>query len=221
MGHFRQGNDMKNSITAMVAICLLAFTLPATSAVVDGVEVPELLPAEGNRPALHLNGAAKRKFLLFVDVYVGSLYVEKISEDPSQLLTADSYRRMQFQMLRNVRGRKIADAFYEGMQLNVSNEEAQGMVEQINQMVSMFDQRLSKGDVAVVEYIPGIGTHVVLAGNDRGVIPGKDIFDAILSIWIGEYPVSQEFKAGILGVETLAADTATGSNRYRRKENDF
>ena len=213
---------MKNSIAAMVAICLLSITFPANSAVVDGVEVPELLPAEGGRPALYLNGAAKRKFLLFVDVYVGSLYVESPSENPEQLLETDSYRRMEFQMLRNVRGRKIADAFYEGMQLNVSNEVAQGMEKQINQMVGMFDQRLSKGDVAVVEYIPGKGTHVVLAGNDRGMIPGKGLFDAILSIWIGEYPVSQEFKAGILGLETLAADTtAAGSNRYRRNQDDF
>ncbi|OZG74091.1 hypothetical protein BTA51_08480 [Hahella sp. CCB-MM4] len=211
---------MKHSIPALLAFCLIYFSPPAFSIVVDGVDVPELLPADGSRPALFLNGAAKRKFLLFVDVYVGSLYVESTSENPHQLLSNDGYRRMEFQMLRNVRGRKIADAFYEGMQLNVTPEEALSMESAIEQMVDMFDQRLSKGDVAVVEYIPGRGTHVVLAGNDRGLIPSKALFDAILSIWIGEYPVSQEFKAGILGIETASAEAQTAAQK-RREQDDF
>ncbi|WP_020408485.1 chalcone isomerase family protein [Hahella ganghwensis] len=209
---------MKHSIAALMAICLIYWSQPSPAAVVDGMEIPEQLPADGARPTLYLNGAAKRKFLLFVDVYVGSLYVETVSDNPSQLLNDNGYRRMEFQMLRNVRGRKIADAFYDGMQLNVTPNEALSMEPAIEQMVEMFDQRLSKGDIAVVEYIPGKGTHVVLAGNDRGTIPSKELFDAILSIWIGEFPVSQDFKSGILGIETASLEQPS---HHRRDEDEF
>ncbi len=194
-------------MTLKLAVCWVAvlttLILPrlASAKEIDGIEVAEVLPADGERPELFLNGAAKRKFLMFVDVYVGSLYVEEPSNDPEHLMNQDTNRRMEFNMLRDVRGGKIADAFYEGMRLNISQEKAEAMEDKINRLLSMFDQRLKPGDKAVVEYRPGEGTHVTLAGRDRGVIPGKELFDAILAIWIGEYPVSEEFKAGILGIE--------------------
>ncbi|MBK8972221.1 MAG: chalcone isomerase family protein [Hahellaceae bacterium] len=185
---------------------------------IDGIEVAEVLPAEGDRPELFLNGAAKRKYLMFVDVYVGSLYVEEPSNDPNYLMSQDTTRRMEFNILRDVRGRRIAEAFYEGMRLNVPQEKAEAMSEGIQKILHMFDQRLMPGDKAVVEYIPGRGTRVILAGEDRGTIPGKDLFDAILSIWIGEYPVSSDFKAGILGTEdpTVMTSAPKFSNKLYR-----
>lgn len=185
---------------------------------IDGIDVAEVLPANGDRPELFLNGAAKRKYLMFVDVYVGSLYVEEPSNDPNYLMNQDTTRRMEFNMLRDVRGRRIAEAFYEGMRLNVPQDKAESMSDGINKLLHMFDQRLLPGDKAVVEYRPGQGTHVILAGHEKGVIPGKDLFDAILSIWIGEYPVSSDFKAGILGTEdpTVMTTAPKFSNKLYR-----
>ena len=151
---------------------------------------------------LLLNGFATRQFFRSVDVYVGSLYVEHKSQDAQALMKADEHRVMQFDMLRDVRGRRIANAFYEGMQLNVSPKKIDELKQQINLLLPMFNQKLNAGDTAIVEYIPTKGTRVVLAGQEKGVIPGKALFDAILSIWLGEYPVSDTFKEGILGLES-------------------
>lgn len=197
---------------------LLALPLTTQATEIDGIAVTEVLPPTAERPALLLNGAAKRKFFTLVDVYVGALYVEQRSQDPAALLTQDRYRRMEFNMLRNVRGGKIADAFYEGIRLNLSQQEAEAIQPEIQQLTRLFDQKLSPGDQAVVEYLPGEGTHVVIAGRDRGIIPGKALFDAVLSIWIGEYPVSADFKAGILGVTTPEAPR---TRNLRRTEHEF
>jgi hypothetical protein len=199
----------------LIFCILFILTQHAVAKEIEGVEIAEVLPADGERPELFLNGAAKRKFLMFVDVYVGSLYVEEPSNDPGHLINQDTNRRMEFNMLRNVRGRKIADAFYEGMRLNVSQEKAEAMEDNINRLLDMFDQQLQPGDKAVVEYRPGEGTHVVLAGQDRGTIPSKELFDAILSIWIGEYPVSADFKSAILGIEESLAEAP--SKHYSNK----
>lgn len=201
-------------LTLSLALILPRLTL-ATE--IEGIEIADYMPAEKGRPSLQLNGVAKRKFLMFVDVYVGSLYVQEPTRNAENLLESDQYRRMEFNMLRNVRGRKIADAFYEGMRLNVTQEQAEAMESQIQQLLGFFDQRLKVGDKAVVEYIPGTGTRVSLAGKERGVIPGKDLFDAILSIWIGDYPVSADFKAGILGAEP----EADGKPYSKFRERDF
>ncbi|WP_431688707.1 chalcone isomerase family protein [Hahella sp. NBU794] len=200
------------TLSSMLFIVLLSLTKPSFAVTLQGVEVPESLPPEGDRPSLSLNGAATRRFLVFVDVYVGALYVERTTHEAPALLADEGYRRMEFTMLRDVRGRKIADAFYEGMRLNISKQQAEDIRVEIEQMVHMFDQKLEKGDTAVVEYIPGVGAQVWLDGHDRGVIPGKKLFDAILSIWIGDYPVSQDFKAGILGAPQQSASRMADRN---------
>ncbi|GAA3948413.1 chalcone isomerase family protein [Allohahella marinimesophila] len=193
---------------AVIRVASLSLFMAATTSIIlfqSAYANTEPKPAAeivGDQSGLVLNGFATRKFLFMVDVYVGSLYVERKSRDPRALMSADEHRVMQFDLLRDVRGRRIANAFYEGMQLNVSPEKIQSLEPQISQLLTMFDQKLETGDTAIVEYIPEVGTRVVLAGQEKGVIPGKELFDAILSIWIGEYPVSETFKEGILGMKS-------------------
>lgn len=48
-------------------------------------------------------------------------------------------------------------------------------------------------------YVPGQGTTVAFAGKDVGSIAGKELADALLSVWLGPKPSSEELKAGLLG----------------------
>ncbi|WP_416395039.1 chalcone isomerase family protein [Allohahella sp. A8] len=187
------------TVSLLVSASASLTLLQSSPAFAEPKPAPDIV---GNQTDLVLNGFATRKFLFMVDVYVGSLYVERKSRDPRALMSANEHRVMQFDMLRDVRGRRIANAFYEGMQLNVSPEKINELEPQIGQLLTMFDQKLETGDTAIVEYVPDLGTRVVLAGEVKGVIPGKELFDAILSIWIGDYPVSETFKEGILGLES-------------------
>jgi hypothetical protein len=184
-----------NRLAGVLMLVAVAFLSTTTTA--DEETLPSAIDADS--VPLFLNGFATRKMLFIVDVYVGALYVERKSNDAGQLLKGDQHRIMQFDMLRDVRGRRIVNAFYEGMQLNVSPERIRKLEPEIKSVISMFDQKLKEGETAVLEYIPSVGTRVTLAGREKGVIPGKDLFDAILSIWIGENPVSKNFKDQILG----------------------
>ena len=56
-----------------------------------------------------------------------------------------------------------------------------------------------KGEIIILDYAPENGTKVIIAGVEKGVIPGKDFNDAMLSIWLGDKPVSKDLKAKLLG----------------------
>ena len=43
-------------------------------------------------------------------------------------------------------------------------------------------------------------SRIVINGIVRGSVPGKDLNDALLRIWVGEHPVSDRFKQQVLGV---------------------
>jgi hypothetical protein len=49
-------------------------------------------------------------------------------------------------------------------------------------------------------YIPGTGTQVVIAGQEKGTVGGREFSDALLRCWIGPKPgPGQGFKKDLLG----------------------
>ncbi|WP_281647612.1 chalcone isomerase family protein [Parendozoicomonas sp. Alg238-R29] len=181
--------------------CLLS--LPTYALTIKGVDIPEVIPATDGRPALKLNGASVRVVYLLVDAYIGELYLENPSRNPEDIYADDGHKRMVFHiMARRVSGRRITSAMNEALELNISPEEMKRHEDKLVQLTEMFKGRLKRGEQGMAEYIPGVGTRVVVKGEDRGIIPGKDFFNALLTVWIGENPVTREFKEDILGVES-------------------
>jgi hypothetical protein len=61
---------------------------------------------------------------------------------------------------------------------------------------------LKVGDVVNLDFLPEKGTSLVINGKTRGsVVPGEDFYAGLLKIFIGEKPVDQRLKTGLLGLK--------------------
>lgn len=191
----------------LTALCfIMFFPLSVHALTIGGYEVPQVIPASSQHAELKLNGASMRILYGVVDTYVGKLYVENPVTDAAALIAADEYKRMVFQVvLKRVSGRRMATAMYEALQLNTTREEAKRLETRVQQIVKMFDTRFTKGENGYIEWVPGQGSRVVVRGEVKGIIPGKDLYDAILRIWIGDNPVGASFKRQVLGLEEYQA----------------
>lgn len=200
---------MKQTLVSKCFISMLLFLmLPLSSLAltIDGYEIPQIIPATSQHAELKLNGASMRILYGVVDTYIGKLYVENPVTDADVLIAANEYKRMVFQVaLKRVSGRRMATALYEALHLNTTREEANRLESRILQIVEMFDTRLTKGEDGYIEWVPGKGSRVVVRGEEMGIIPGKDLNDAILRIWIGDNPVGNTFKRQVLGLEEYQA----------------
>jgi hypothetical protein len=57
-----------------------------------------------------------------------------------------------------------------------------------------------KGDVINFDYTPEGGTRITVNGQPRGTaIPGHDFNAAVMRIWLGDKPVDEGLKKGMLG----------------------
>ena len=185
-----------------ISILLLILPLSSSALTIDGYEIPQIIPATSDHAELRLNGASMRILYGVVDTYIGKLYVENPTTDPDALIAADEYKRMVYKVvLKRVSGRRIAKAMYDALQLNVTQDEAIQLEERLDQLVTMFDSSLKKGEESYLEWVPSEGSRIVLNGTVKGIIPGKDFYDAILKIWIGDNPVGGTFKRQVLGLE--------------------
>jgi len=185
---------------------LLMLPFSSSALTIDGYEIPQVIPATSQHAELHLNGASMRILYGVVDTYIGKLYMENPVTDEKALVEADEYKRMVFQVaMKRISGRRMAKAMYDALQLNLSDEEAIKLEDRLQLLVELFNASLKKGEEGYIEWVPGIGSRIVIKGEVRGIIPGKDLNDAILNIWVGDNPVGSTFKRQVLGLEEYQA----------------
>lgn len=203
--------------------CLSLFALifclnqPAQSAEVAGVTLADTIAATSEHPELKLNGAALRDLYAFIKSYVGALYLENPTQSAEEALNDPGHKRMVFHvMMRKVSARRIANALQEALVLNISQQEHDDLNDEIEQMLSMFQGKMKRHEEAQFDYIPGLGTQVIVNGDLKGTIKGNQFFHALLSVWIGEKPVNREFKQQILGINEVKKMTTAKARKHRK-----
>lgn len=182
---------------------LLAAPLPAlapaavadSSKTMNGVTLPYTISVGGQ--TLHLNGAALRKKAIF-KVYVAALYVATKSNSPDAILAEDAPRQMEMHFLRDVDKGKICDAWADGLKDNSPDASAE-VKQQFTELCSLMADIKNK-EAFVFTYVPGEGTTISVAGQEKGKIGDKAFSDAMLKTWIGPKPGPGDgFKKNLLG----------------------
>jgi hypothetical protein len=184
---------MKKTLTVAAAL-LLAVCAAALAVEVAGVDLPDTVNAGGK--TLKLNGAGLRKKAIF-KVYVAALYVEQQTHDAAALLSSNQIKSMRLRMMRNVKGKKIADSIEEGFARNSKDQQ-----EKLKDRLARFEAMLpdvEEGDDIVMTWIPDQGTKVAVRGTERGTIEGRDFADALFAVWLGPNPVQDDLKKGLVG----------------------
>ncbi len=80
------------------------------------------------------------------------------------------------------------------------------LLQRLQPRIDAFNAMFStvkKGERIILDYIPGKGTVVTIAGEEKGTIEGKDFNDALLLIWLGEKPVNKKLKEMLLNFTAL------------------
>ncbi|MDJ0834200.1 MAG: chalcone isomerase family protein [Gammaproteobacteria bacterium] len=180
-------------------LLLLSLSLPVQAADLAGVFVEDKITV-ANGETLILNGMGLRE-KLWIDVYVGSLYLSKASNNVADILAMNTALRIRIDSIyKEVSSEKLIDAWKKGFEKNQTPQKLAQLSEEIAQFYSFFAESSKKGDNFVIDYIPGRGTSVTKNGTLLGTIEGIDFKDALLEIWLGNYPVDKGLKKGMLGL---------------------
>ena len=183
---------------------LLAFGLflvtPVTPAAeLSGVFVDdEIQTPEGQ--TLILNGIGLRE-KFWVDVYVGSLYLPDKSSDVAEILSTPGPWRLQLDFIyKEVSRDKLVQGWREGFEKNQSAEALKKLHDKIERFYEFFPTSAVARDRYIIDYVPDKGVRVSKNGQTLGLIQGEDFKNAVLEIWLGNYPASKKLKKGMLGL---------------------
>ncbi len=163
-----------------------------------GMEFPDKIALPGTTKTVQLNGIGYRK-KFFIKVYIGALYTERLARSRDEVMALDGPNRLQMYIVHDeISHDKLVDAWNEGFEENLSEEDLQKLRPQIDKFNKMF-RTVKAGDVIYLDYIPGAGTRIIISDENRGVITGKAFNKALLDIWLGEEPADNSLKKAMLG----------------------
>lgn len=182
----------------LLAAVVLLTALNALGAEVSGVQLPDKTQVEARE--LALNGAGLRKRFFF-RVYVIGLYLPEKKRDAAEVLAAPGPKRVSIHMLRNVGADTFSEALVEGLKANHSEADYQALEPRVKALTDIMAQvkEAKKGMTIALDWTGG-ATRVSIDGQAAGQpIAGEDFYRALLRIWLGEHPVQEDVKKGLLG----------------------
>ncbi len=131
--------------------------------------------------------------------FIAGLYTSNPSTNATDLLTNSGERRMEIKVTaRRFSARSLNNMWIEGMAINNPSSALRAESENLSKMVNMIRKSLTEGDTLTFDTAPGEGTRVTLNGVQLGTINSEDFFTLLLRTWIGNVPLSSDFKAGLL-----------------------
>jgi len=186
---------MKQLITAMVLV--LGFTQMSFAKEVAGIQIPDSIKA--GEAQLALNGAGIRT-KLFMDIYVGGLYLQKTANDANAIIVADEPMALKLHMVSGlITSDKMTSATTEGFE-NATNGNVKPIQTEINAFMDVFKEEIQENDIFDIVYLPGTGVEVYKNGKLKDTIKSNMEFKkALFGIWLSEEPAHEGLKESMLG----------------------
>ena len=190
------------SVLAAALIGCAAWSFVARAVEIEGVKIDDKVTLASGVPELVLNGAGVRHKFAFFKVYIGSLYLAQKKNDNEAIFADPGPKRVSMHIISSeVTAQELISSMNNALAVNLSPHELALIEKRIRDMNNMMStiKILNKGSVVHLDYVPEVGTRVVVDGQERITIPGEDFFRAMLHIWIGNKPVDGRLRDAMLG----------------------
>lgn len=145
---------------------------------------------------LELSGVGELKYLGFVKLYDGALYLPA-GTDNRQVLE-NIPKRLEVRYVRSFKAKDFGPATMAGIKRNVGPETYARLESRIVYHNGLYED-IARGDRVSLTYIPAVGTQLEINGTTKGTIQGADFAQALFSMWLGEKPFDKSFKKALLG----------------------
>ncbi len=186
-------------VCAAAWLGVLVASVPARAVTVAGVAYTDSVDQRGT--ALQLNGAGVRYKAVF-KVYTAALYLPKKANTPEEVMAMPGPKRINITMLREIDANELGKLFTRGVEDNTGRGELSKLVPSLYRMGQVFaeQKKLLPGDTFELDWMPGVGTVLLVKGKPQGEpFPEAEFFNALLRIWLGPSPADWKLKDALLG----------------------
>ena len=186
-------------IATLTACAAMAALADEPNSRIGGVQFDSKAQLGGQ--ALVLNGTGLRAVAWFKG-YAAGLYLGHRSSVTDQVVAQEGPKRLQIRMLVEVPVAEFVKAFHKGVDRNTDADQHPKLVERMNRFDQLIQPlgKVKTGDTINLDYLPSQGMLMSHNGRQLGAaIPGADFYAALLLVFLGDKPVDDKLKLGLLG----------------------
>ncbi|MDF0752575.1 chalcone isomerase family protein [Marinobacter sp. 71-i] len=148
-----------------------------------------------------LNGYATRRRMNGNPIYTSALYLKDKSSDSEQIMDQRSIKRSVVIFHMDIPMYIAKKVFLEDLFINMRKEELKDIFPIVRKFIEMSPENgFMQHDELRFDFLPGEGTKIYLNSVEMATIVNPEFYNAILSQWIGPFPITREFKNAMLGV---------------------
>lgn len=187
---------MKSIIT--LSIFLASLLTVSAQKKIGGVSIPESLTVGSTE--LILNGGGIRE-KLWLDMYVGGLYLKAKSSDAQKIIAADEPMAIKLHIVSGlITSEKMEDATREGFTKS-TKDNTSALMDRINTFMDVFREGIEVNDIFNLVYVPGKGVNIYKNKTLKTNIKGLDFKQALFGIWLCNEPPDEDLREGMLGLD--------------------
>lgn len=185
---------MKYLITLLALVTVMSTNAQTK---INGIVMPNVVKANGKY--LKINGGGVRE-KMFLDLYVGALYLEEKSSDANTIINADKSMAIKMRIISGMVSKdNMEEAIREGFDKSTGNN-TDPIKDKMNSLIEKgFAGEIIKGDVFDLIYVPGVGTSLIKNNKELVTIKGLDFKKALFGIWLCDQPADANLKKKMLG----------------------
>ncbi|MBI3134597.1 MAG: chalcone isomerase family protein [Bacteroidetes bacterium] len=186
----------------MKAILLVTFFVAGLTATaqtkIGGVIMPNVVKAGDEY--LKINGGGIRE-KMFMDLYIGVLYLREKSSDASKIIEADEPMAIKMRVISSMVSKEnMEEAIRSGFDKS-TNGNTSAIKSKIDQLITAgFKDEIAVGDIIDLIYMPGKGTTLHKNNSAVVTITGLDFKKALFGIWLCSQPADENLKNKMLGL---------------------
>lgn len=180
----------------IVFLLTMLLTNHSYSAELEGFKFSDEIKIESEK--LILNGLAVRKATIFnIKILVAGLYLTTKSNGQDLIINSTSTKVIQIRFMKSLSSEKISNMWSEQL-LKRCLKDCIALKEQATLLGKLMID-IKSGDSLNFTFFED-HVKVLLSNNNSGKIQGKTLPKALLSLWIGEKPLDENLKNGLLGI---------------------
>lgn len=179
-----------------ISIVVVSTVMVSNSTVCFSANIPNSLNVGGNELSLNGVGARKKNFL---QLYVAGLYLTQRTNQAASVIASDTPMAIRIEITSGfVSQAKMVAALNQGFQKS-SRGNTSSIQNEINAFRQCFSDKITKGDVFDIVYLPSSGVLVAKNGQRKNVIKGLAFKQALFGIWLSDQPADVNLKKALLG----------------------
>jgi len=149
---------------------------------------------------LRLNGLGLRG-VAWVKAFVAGLYLPATTRDPAAALAMPGPKRLQLKVMLEAPAAELGKSLNRRIKRHEAPAVQQRLAARLSQLTVDINAMgtLKPGDVIELDYVPdrgvGLRRNGVAVGTPQA---GEDLYRAVLKVFIGEHPIDQRMKDGLM-----------------------